>query len=66
VHDANFATALELGRRIGLPLPPDCEIRILAVEILENSCFGDAFSEELERAYPAIREEVLEEVRALL
>jgi hydrogenase maturation protease len=66
VHDANFATALELGRRLGLALPPDPEIHVFAVEILENTCFGETLSSELERAYPTVRREILAEVRELL
>ena len=33
IHDANFATALEFGRHLGLPVPDDDEIHIFAVEI---------------------------------
>ena len=47
IHDANFATALELGRRMGRPLPSDREIHILAVEVEENATFGEALSPRL-------------------
>lgn len=66
VHDANFATALELGRRLGLAVPADEAIHILAVEILENSCFGETLSPELETAYPQLCREIEAEVRRLL
>lgn len=66
LHDANFATALELGRALGQPLPADEDIHIFAVEIVENEDFGEAFSPELAAAWPALREEVLAEACLLL
>jgi hydrogenase maturation protease len=64
IHDVNFATALELGRRLQIPLPT--EIHIFAVEIVENRLFSDTMTSALERAYPAIASSILEEVRRLL
>jgi len=66
VHDVNFATALELGRRTGTRLPADEEIHIFAIEIAEDAAFGDAMSPQLEAAYPELRAELLDEVRAIL
>jgi hydrogenase maturation protease len=66
VHDANFATAIELGRRMGIMLPPDEAIHVFAVEVLENTTFGETFSPEIEEAYPEILEEILAEVRVLV
>jgi hydrogenase maturation protease len=66
VHDANFATALALGRRLGLRLPPDEAIHIFAVEIADNLTFGERMTDELEARYPAVRDAILEAVRALL
>ncbi len=66
IHDANFATALELGRRMGRPLPFDREIHILAVEVEENAAFSEALSPRLAEAYPRILEEVCAEVRDIL
>ncbi len=66
VHDTNFATALELGRRLGLRLPPDAEIHIFAVEIVDNLTFSERMTEELEARYPALRDEILVAVRELL
>jgi len=59
VHDANFATALELGRRLGMHLPADHEIHIFAVEILDNRTFSEQMSPELENRFYAIGEEIL-------
>ncbi|MBZ5639910.1 MAG: hydrogenase maturation protease [Acidobacteriia bacterium] len=66
VHDVNFATALELGRRLGHHLPPDHEIHVFAVEVADDATFGESLSPALEAAYPAIVSGILEEVRALL
>ncbi len=66
VHDANFATALALGRGMGKPLPPDREIHILAVEVAENRTFGETLSPQVATVYPRILEAMTVEVRALL
>ena len=66
VHDANFATALELGRRMGMHLPADHEIHIFAVEILDNRTFGERMTEELENRFYAIGEEILIQLELLL
>lgn len=66
IHDANFATALELGRRTGLALPTDQSILVFAVEIEENLVFDDQMSEILESRYPAISREILSQVESVL
>jgi hydrogenase maturation protease len=66
VHDVNFATALELGRRLGTHFPPDEAIHIFAVEVADDSTFGDSLSPALEAAYPTILAEVMDEARELL
>lgn len=66
VHDANFATTLELGRRMGMELPPDNDIHVFAVEIRDNLSFSEALSPELEEAYPEVADEIFFEVCALL
>ena len=66
VHDVNFATALELGRRLGMALPPDDEIHIFAVEILDNLTFSERMSAELESRFPAIAEEIAAQLQPLL
>ncbi|MCU0231883.1 MAG: hydrogenase maturation protease [Acidobacteria bacterium] len=65
-HDADLATALALGRRLGLRLPRDEAIAIFAVEI-EPACeFRATLSPDLQRAVPALAEEIAGEVRAAL
>jgi hydrogenase maturation protease len=66
MHDMNFATALELGRRVGMDLPPDEEIHIFAVEILENGEFGHGLSAPLLEVWPDLLEDVMAELSVLL
>jgi len=66
VHDANFATAMALGRSVGMHLPDDDEIHILAVEIDDNINFGEELSPALAAAYDELRDEILAEVRRVL
>ena len=64
IHDTNFATALELGRRLGMHLPS--EIHIFAVEIEEARVFSETMTPALESRYSGIAEAILEDVRRLL
>ncbi len=66
VHDANFATALALGRLAGLRLPADAEIHIFAVEIVDNLTFGERMTEGMEARYPALLSEIGEEAARIL
>ena len=66
VHDANFATAMELGRHMGFHVPADGDIHVLAVEISDNLTFGERLGPELEAALPDLVDQMLEEIRPLL
>ena len=66
VHDANFATAMELGRRLGMHLPGDRDIHIFAAEVSENLTFGERLSPQLEDALPEVCREMLVEIESLL
>jgi hydrogenase maturation protease len=66
VHDANFATAMELGRRMGMRVPGETDIHIFAVEVMENLTFCERLSPELEEALPELVEEMHGEILALL
>jgi hydrogenase maturation protease len=66
VHDANFATAMELGRRMGMGVPRETDIHVFAVEIQENLTFGERLSPELEGAVPHLCDELLGEIEELL
>ncbi len=66
IHDVNFATAIELGRRTGLTLPSDERIAIFAIEIEDNLTFDEGMSDALEAAYPRYSEEIFAEIERLL
>jgi hydrogenase maturation protease len=58
VHDANFATALALGRHMGMRLPDDGRCHVVAVEIADNKTFSERLSPSVEAAFPTIVAEV--------
>jgi hydrogenase maturation protease len=66
VHDANFTTALELGRRLNARLPRPQDVHIFAVEIADNTTFSDTMTPELEAAYGDIRPQIVQRALALL
>jgi hydrogenase maturation protease len=66
VHDANFATALELGRRMGMRLPSWGDIHIFAVEVQDNETFSEVMTGPLERAYPLYSMDIFEEIEEIL
>jgi len=47
-HDINLATALELGRRLGMALPQ--EIVIFAIEVVDVTTFGEKCTPIIEAA----------------
>ena len=63
-HDADLATALALGRRLGLDLPPDEAIAIFAVEIEPCREFRATLTPALERALPVLAEAVMDDLLA--
>jgi hydrogenase maturation protease len=66
VHDANFATALALGRLLGLELPDDRDIHVFAVEIVDDTTFGTALTPEVARRYRDCLSRVLRGLKTLL
>jgi hydrogenase maturation protease len=66
VHDANFTTALELGRQMGTHLPRPEDVHIFAVEIADNLTFSESLTPELEAAYPLICPQIVREALARL
>ena len=60
-HDANLTVALELGRLGGLSVP--AQVKILAIEAQDVATFGEALTEEVERAVPAAVGQVLQELQ---
>jgi hydrogenase maturation protease len=63
IHDANFATALELGRRLGMKLPAAEACHIFAVEVDDNMTFSTSLSPLLVSAYDQILRQLLPSVR---
>lgn len=55
-HDVNFATALELGKKLGLNLPQ--EIRIYAIQVEDISTFDENCSPSIEKAICGIAEKI--------
>jgi len=59
-HDVNFATALELGKRLGLVLPQ--QITIFAVEVEDVTTFGDRCTRRVEETIPVVADMVTQEL----
>lgn len=58
-HNVNFATALELGRQLGLDLPQ--QIVIFAIEVADVSTFSEECTPEVKKAIPKCVEMVIQE-----
>ena len=61
-HDLSFQGALAWGRRIGMALPPDDAITIIAVEADDVLTFGEALTPVVAAALPDAVEAVLAEL----
>jgi hydrogenase maturation protease len=61
VHEIGLATALELGRKLGLKLPE--EIIIFAIEVADVATFSEKLTPEVEKAVPRVCELVLDELK---
>ena len=64
LHDANFLTVLEIGKKLKMSLPSD--IHIIAIEIIEDRIFSSRFSKEIEEKYAAIYKDVYALVKSIL
>jgi len=60
-HDVNFATALELGKKLGLAVPR--EIVIFAIEVDDVTTFSEECTPELKKAIPVCVEMVIQELK---
>ncbi len=58
-HDVNLATAMELGRKLGLPLPQ--EIKIYAIQVEDMFTFDEDCSPTVKRAISEIAEKIIQE-----
>jgi len=64
IHDIDFLTALELGKRTGMKIPST--ITIIAIEIVEDRVFSKNFSPEIASKYPYILHQVQKKVEETL
>lgn len=60
-HGIGIATAFELGQKMGYNLPK--LVSIYAVNIKDNSTFGDNCTEEIKERIPFIVKQIIEEER---
>jgi hydrogenase maturation protease len=65
-HDLSLHAALDLGRRLGMKLPGDKEILILAVEAGDVLTFSDSCTQAVARAIPRVMEAVRAQLEAPL
>jgi hydrogenase maturation protease len=56
IHDVSFLNALTLGKEIGINIPEI--IRIIAIEIVEDTVFGNSFTDELNKRFQKITQSV--------
>jgi hydrogenase maturation protease len=56
LHDVNFLSAVELGKRMGYSIPE--AIHIFAIEILEDQVFGEELTPPLQERFEAIIDEI--------
>jgi hydrogenase maturation protease len=61
-HDLTLSGALALGRRLGMDLPRDRDLIILAVEAEDVLTFGESPTPEVAAAIPAVVKLVLDEI----
>lgn len=59
-HGVDIATAFALGEKLGFRMPKD--VAIYAVEIKDNTTFGDKCTQEVEERIPSIIRQIVEEV----
>ena len=59
-HDINLATALELGKKLGIALPQ--QIIIFAIEVVDVTNFSERCTPEVEKAIPLAVSMVAEEL----
>lgn len=61
-HDLDLSSAMELGRRLGMNLPEDKAITILAVEVEDVTTFGETCTPHVQAAIPRVAQMVLAEI----
>lgn len=61
-HDLSFQEAIAWGRRLGMALPADEAISIIAIEAEDVLSFGETLTPAVAAAVPAASKELLEEL----
>lgn len=56
LHDVNFLSSVELGKRVGYSIPET--IHIFAIEILEDQVFGEELTPPLQERFETIVDEI--------
>lgn len=59
-HDTDFATAYDLGRMAGVPLPE--QVSFWGIEAREYDCFGERFTTEVAAALPGAVHRIVAEI----
>jgi len=59
-HDVNFATALELGNKLGIAMPK--QIVVYAVEVADTSTFSEQFTPKVKQAIPKCVKTIIKEL----
>ncbi len=59
-HEVDFTTAIDFGKRVGLPLPK--EIVVFGIEALDTTTFNEDCTPAVKRAIPICVELVLQEI----
>jgi hydrogenase maturation protease len=62
-HDTTLTAALDLGRRLGMSVPRDENITIIAVEISPDYVFSEECSPPVAKAIPLAVEMVIEAIK---
>lgn len=62
-HDLSLLGALDLGRRLGMRLPGEEGVTIVAIEIEEALTFGETCTPAVTRAIPQAVEAILNELK---
>jgi hydrogenase maturation protease len=58
LHDISFLNAIKLGDQLGFKMPDD--IKIIAIEIIEDLIFSNDFTEPIQERYSEIYKEIEE------
>jgi hydrogenase maturation protease len=59
-HDLSFTTALKLGRELGMDIPEDAHIKVVAIQAEDVQTLGEKMTPAVEASIPRAVEAVLE------